>query len=82
MTAKPMLARKIKGSTVDSSVSSMAQRASSTARPTNMGSSLSIRSRVSLMTTEKPAKKHFSLQIFRTCSMHSMVSSDAPGWLY
>ena len=35
-----------------------------------------------MMTTEKPAKKHFSLQTFRTCSMHSMVSSDAPGWLY
>ena len=47
MTAKPMLARKIKGSTVDSSVTIMATRASSTARPTKMGSSLSIRSRVS-----------------------------------
>ena len=82
MTAKPMLARKIKGSTVDSRVSIMANRASSTARPTKTGSSLSIRSRVSLMTTEKPARKHFSLQTFRTCSMASIVSSDAPGWLY
>jgi len=82
MTARPMLVRKINGSTVDSSVTIMATRASSTARPTKMGSSLSIRSRVSLMTTEKPARKHFSLQARRTCSMASMVSSEAPGWLY
>ena len=78
----PMLAIKTRGSTVDSSVTLMASRASSTARPTNSGSSLSMMSRVSLMTTEKPARKHFSLQTCRTCSMASMVSSEAPGWSY
>ena len=82
MMAKPMLAKMMNGSTVDSSVSSMAASASSTARPTKMGSSLSITSRVSLMTTEKPARKHFSLQILRISSMACIVSSDAPAFSY
>ena len=75
----PMLARYTKGRTVDSSVTLMAARASSTASPTKIGSSPSITSRVSLMTTEKPARKQRSLQTLRTCRMASMVSSEAPG---
>ena len=79
MTAMPMLARNTKGSTVDSSVTAIAARASKMASPTKRGSSLSITSRVSLMTTEKPARKHASLHRLRIWAMASIVSSEAPG---
>ena len=78
----PMLSRNTKGSTTDSMVSDMARRDSSTASPTYTGSSRSTRSLVSLMTTENPARKHFSLHSFRTASMACIVSSAAPDFSY
>ena len=80
--AMPMLARKTKGSTTDSMVSDMAARDKTTASPTYTGSSRSTRSFVSLMTTENPARKHFSLQMERMASMASMVSWSAPDLSY
>ena len=75
----PMPDRNTRGRAKESRVNSITASASTTARSTNTGSSLSIMAQVSRTTTEKPARKHFSLHRARTWSMASMVSSEAPG---
>ena len=67
---------------MDSRHNVMASRASPTATAINTTNSLSIMSWVSFTTTEKPARKHFSLHRARISSIARMVSSDAPAWLY
>ena len=77
-----MFTIKIAGSTHDSNASPSAISDRITASKTNIGSSLSTKSLVSLMTTEKPARKHFSLQILRISEIAFIVSSEAPGLSY
>ena len=77
-----MLHIRATGSAQDSIITHMAIMDSTTAISTYSGISWEIRSLVSLIKTEKPARKQFLLHRDRTCSMDFIVASEAPGWSY
>ena len=77
-----MLSIRATGSSQDSIVTHMAMMESTAAITTYSGISLEIRSLVSLIKTEKPARKQFLLHRDRTCSMDFIVASEAPGCSY
>ena len=77
-----MLSIKATGSSQESMVTHMAATDRTAAISTYRGISLEIKSLVSLVKTEKPARKQFLLHRFRTCWMAFMVASEAPGWSY